>query len=290
MADTDRKVPDVKNIIAIASGKGGVGKSTIACNLAVSLAAKGAKVGIIDADVFGPSLPKMFGVENSKPKLSSKNGKDLIIPVEKYGLKLLSIGFFVDPKDALVWRGPMATSALTQLIFDSDWGALDYLLIDLPPGTGDIHLTLVQTLAITGVVIVTTPQDIALADAVKGISMFTGDKIDVPVLGLIENMAWFTPKELPENKYYIFGKDGGKNLCKKMSIPLLGQVPIIQGIRESGDSGIPSAANRDSGLFEFFSDITEKMVYELLKRNNSKAPTKKVELTDSKGCDVDKKH
>lgn len=282
MSKQERIPPKANNIIAIASGKGGVGKSTIAVNIAISLAKKGAKVGIVDADVYGPSLPKMFGIENEKPKVININGKDLIKPVEKHGVKVLSIGSFINPNDALVWRGPMATSALQQLIFDTDWGKLDYLLFDLPPGTSDIHLTLVQTLAVTGAIIVTTPQKIALADAIKGISMFTGDAINVPVLGMIENMAWFTPAELPDNKYYIFGQDGGKNLCEQMNIVLLGQVPIIQTIMENCDNGVPSALDKKAGLEEIFSKITNNLVVEIKKRNIQKPPSKKVEMKTGK--------
>jgi len=270
---------DVKNIIAVASGKGGVGKSTVAANLAIALVAKGYKVGLIDADVYGPSIPKMFAVEDARPVLEKVDGKDKIIPVEKYGIKLLSIGFFVDQSDALVWRGPMATNALKQLINDGGWGALDYLLIDLPPGTGDIHLTMVQTLSVTGAVIVSTPQAVALADAIKGISMFTGKQINVPVLGLIENMAWFTPEELPENKYYIFGKDGCKQLAKESDLPLLGQIPLVQSIREGGDEGVPVALNVDSIIGQAFGELAQAVVEEVEKRNDNMAPTEIVQIT-----------
>ncbi len=239
-------LPGVENIIAIASGKGGVGKSTIAVNTAVALAKLGYRVGLIDADIYGPSMPKMLGVESERPVVTKVDGTDMIIPVEKYGVKMLSIGFFINPDDALVWRGPMATNALKQLINQGDWGELDYLLIDLPPGTSDIHLTMVQEVPVTGAVIVSTPQDVALADVVKGISMFKGDGINVPVLGLIENMAWFTPEELPDNKYYIFGKGGCGELASKYKLPLLQQIPIVQSIREDSDHGTPSALNTDS--------------------------------------------
>ena len=268
----------VKNIPAIASGKGGVGKSTVAVNLAVALAQKGYSVGLIDADVYGPSIPKMFAVEDDRPELKKMDGKDRIIPLEKYGVKLLSIGFFVNQDDALVWRGPMATSALKQLINDGYWGDLDYLLIDLPPGTGDIHLTLVQTLSVTGAVIVSTPQAVALADAIKGISMFTGDHVKVPVLGLIENMAWFTPAELPDSRYYIFGKEGCKNLAEKSNLPLLGQIPIVQSIRESGDNGEPVALNKESIVGQAFSALADRVEDQVEKRNANLAPTEIVKI------------
>lgn len=275
----ERPLPNVKNIVAIASGKGGVGKSTIAVNLSVALAKLGYSVGLIDADVYGPSLPKMFDLESAKPELKQIDGKDRIIPVEKYNVKVLSIGFFVDEKEALVWRGPMATSALKQLIHDGYWGDLDYLLIDLPPGTGDVHLTLVQSLAVTGVVIVSTPQAVALADAIKGISMFTGKSIRVPVLGLVENMAWFTPEELPDNRYYIFGKDGCKNLAAEMKVPLLGQIPLVQGIREGGDFGRPVADDENSISGQAFMDLARETVRQVGIRNASADPTEIVQLT-----------
>ncbi len=271
-------LPGVKNIIAIASGKGGVGKSTIASNLSVSIAKLGYKVGLIDADIFGPSMPKMFGVESERPIVTKVDGVDMIIPVEKYGVKMLSIGFFVNPDDALVWRGPMATNALKQLINQGEWGELDYLLIDLPPGTSDIHLTMVQEVPVTGAVIVSTPQEVALADVVKGISMFKGDGINVPVLGLIENMAWFTPEELPDNKYYIFGKGGCEKLAVKFNLPLLQQIPIVQNIREDSDQGTPSALNTDSSIGMAFKELAEKLVVEVEKRNATADPTKRVEI------------
>lgn len=275
----------VKNIIAVASGKGGVGKSTVATNMAVALANTGAKVGLVDADIYGPSVPKMFHVEGARPEVKKVNGVDIITPIEKYGVKMLSIGFFVNPDDALVWRGPMATNALTQLLMQGDWGELDYLLIDLPPGTSDIHLTLVQTVAVTGAVIVTTPQDVALADAVKGVSMFKSEKINVPVLGFIENMSWFTPAELPDNKYYIFGKDGGATLAEKMNVPLLGQIPLVQSIREGGDVGIPTAANTDSITGMAFNDLANKVLEVLNERNVQQIPTKKVFVDpNAQGC------
>jgi ATP-binding protein involved in chromosome partitioning len=270
-------VSKVKNIIAVASGKGGVGKSTIAVNLAVAVAKTGATVGLIDADIFGPSIPKMFGMEDSRPEVVKEGDLELIKPLENYGVKHISVGYFVNPNDALVWRGPMATNALRQLIHQGAWGELDYLFVDMPPGTSDIHLTLVQEVALTGVVIVSTPQDVALADAVKGISMFTGKSVNVPVLGLVENMAWFTPEELPNNKYYIFGKDGCKKLAERMRLPLLGQIPLIQSIREGGDSGVPFAINSDL-LSNAFADLANNLIKEVVKRNNEKPPTKRVEI------------
>jgi ATP-binding protein involved in chromosome partitioning len=272
-------LPGVKNIVAVASGKGGVGKSTVAVNLAVALANTGAKVGLIDADIFGPSIPKMFGVEDVRPMGIKIDGHDMIEPVEKYGVKMLSIGFFVAAEDALIWRGPMASNALKQLIADGNWGELDYLLIDLPPGTSDIHLSLVQTVPVTGVVIVTTPQDVALADVIKGTSMFQSKSIDVPVLGLIENMSWFTPEELPSNKYYIFGKEGGKKLAEQMGLVLLGQIPIVQGIREDGDSGTPSTADTASPSGRAFTQVAENLIEQLDIRNSELGPTQKVKVT-----------
>ena len=272
-------LPQVKNIIAVFSGKGGVGKSTVSSNLAIALAALGYKVGLLDADIHGPSIPKMFGVEHEQPYVEEKEGSQKVIPVEKYGVKLLSIGFFVNQESALVWRGSMASNALKQLITDADWGELDYFVMDLPPGTGDIHLTLVQTMGITGAIAVTTPQDVALADARKGINMFTGDKVNVPVLGLIENMAWFTPAELPGNKYFIFGKDGGKRLAEELNIPLLGQIPIVQSIREGGDSGVPSAVSDNSIIGMAFRELAAHVVEQVDLRNKTLEATKKVEIT-----------
>jgi ATP-binding protein involved in chromosome partitioning len=254
----------VKNIIAISSGKGGVGKSTVAANIAVAFAKTGAKVGLIDADIFGPSIPKMFGVEGERPVMIQKDGKDKIVPVEKFGVKILSIGFFVDPADATIWRGPMASNALKQMINDGDWDALDYLFIDLPPGTSDIHITISQDVKLTGAIIVSTPQDVALADVIKGINMFRNKGINVPVLGLIENMSWFTPAELPENKYYIFGKGGCERLSKEMSVPMLGQIPIIQSVREDSDNGSPSVIRKDS-TSEYFKNIAQAIRIEVLK-------------------------
>lgn len=274
-------LPGVKNIIAISSGKGGVGKSTVSSNLAIALAAMGYQVGLLDADIHGPSMPKMFGVEDARPFMEDVNGRQMISPIEKYGVKLLSIGFFVDPENALVWRGSMASNALKQLITDANWGELDFFLLDLPPGTGDIHLTLVQTMGITGAVVVTTPQDVALADARKGVNMFLGDKVNVPVLGLVENMAWFTPAELPENKYYLFGKEGGKRLANELNVPLLGQIPIVQSIREGGDAGKPIAAHEDSLIGRAFHDLAQKVLAQVELRNSQLPPTQRVEITRS---------
>jgi len=274
----DDPLPTVKNILAVASGKGGVGKSTVAVNLAVAFAKSGAKVGLIDADIFGPSIPKMLGVEDVKPSVENIGGKDLLIPVEKYGVKVLSIGFFVNSQDATVWRGPMASNALKQLMTDTNWGELDYLVVDLPPGTSDIHLTLVQTVSVTGAIIVSTPQDIALADVIKGVNMFQNNTINVPVLGIIENMSWFTPEELPENKYYLFGKDGGMKLAKELGIPFLGQIPIVQSIREGSDEGTPVVIKKNI-ISEVFKNIAEALRIEIIKRNTNMEPTKKVKIT-----------
>ena len=271
-------LPQVKNIIGVSSGKGGVGKSTIAANLAVALARMGFRVGLLDADIFGPSIPKMFQVENTQVFSIRKEGRDLILPVDKYGVKLLSIGFFVDPDQATLWRGGMASNALKQLIGDADWGELDYFIIDLPPGTSDIHLTIVQTIALTGAIVVSTPQEVALADARKGINMFTNDKVNVPILGLVENMAWFTPAELPENKYYIFGKEGVKRLAEQMNVPLLGQIPLVQSICESGDVGEPAALHIDTITGRAFMQLAASVVRQVDKRNIEKEPTKIVEM------------
>ena len=277
--EPDKLLPEVKNIIAVSSGKGGVGKSTVAANLAVALALQGHKVGLLDADIFGPSQPKMFNVEEARPYMVEVGGRELIEPAANYGVKLLSIGFFINKEDAVLWRGAMASNALKQLIGDANWGDLDYFLIDLPPGTSDIHLTMVQTLAITGAIVVCTPQEVALADARKGISMFTGEKINVPVLGLVENMSWFTPAELPENKYYLFGKEGGKRLAEELNIPLLGQIPIVQSICEGGDSGKPVALNPDSITGQAFQKLAENVVKQIDYRNEHLDPTKRVVVT-----------
>ena len=271
--EVGKLLPQVKNIIAVSSGKGGVGKSTVAANLAISLARLGYKVGLLDTDIFGPSMPKMFGVEDARPYAVHVDGRDLIEPVEKYGVKLLSIGFFVSSETATLWRGGMASNALKQLIADADWGELDYFILDTPPGTSDIHLTLLQTLAITGAVIVSTPQKVALADARKGIDMYRNEKVNVPILGLVENMAWFTPAELPENKYYIFGKDGAKDLAQEMGCPLLAQIPIVQGIREGGDEGTPAALNIDTMTGQAFLNLAQAVVTVTNRRNKEQAPT-----------------
>lgn len=271
-------LPGVKNIIAVSSGKGGVGKSTVSVNLAAAYANTGAKVGLIDADIFGPSVPKMLGIEDEKPFIEKINGQELLVPVEKYGMKVLSMGLFVDSSDATIWRGPMASNAFQQLIKDANWGDLDYLFIDLPPGTSDIHLTLVQTVPVTGAVIVSTPQDIALADVVKGINMFKNDNINVPLLGIIENMSWFTPEELPDNKYYIFGKGGCAKLADEMGVRLLGQIPIVQSVREGGDQGKPVVLQKEL-IAEAFKTVAENIRYALLDRNSTMQPTQKVEIT-----------
>jgi ATP-binding protein involved in chromosome partitioning len=277
LRDNAQLLPGVKNIIAVASGKGGVGKSTVTSNLAVALAKAGAKVGLIDADIYGPSIPTMFNCEFEQPLVKQVNGKNIIIPIEQYGVKLISIGFLAPPDSAVVWRGPMASSALKQFFSDTDWGNLDYLLIDLPPGTSDIHLTMVQTVPVTGAIIVTTPQKVALADANKGLLMFKQPQINVPVLGVVENMAYFTPEELPGNKYYIFGKDGGKNLSEKHNVPLLGQIPLVQGIRESGDNGLP-AVLKEGPTADAFQTLAETLARYVAIRNANFARTEKVEF------------
>ena len=274
--EPDKLLPGVKNIIAVSSGKGGVGKSTVTANLAIGLAKLGYRVGLLDTDIFGPSMPKMFGVEDARPYAEQIDGRDLIIPIEKNGVKLLSIGFFVDPEQATHWRGGMACNALKQLISEAAWGELDYFILDTPPGTSDIHLTLIQTLGITGAVIVSTPQQVALADARKGINMYMNDKVNVPILGLVENMAWFTPAELPENKYYIFGKDGCKNLAEELNVPLLAQIPLIQSVCETGDQGAPAVLNPASPEGIAFMSLAAKVVTQVDKRNVEMAPTQRV--------------
>ncbi len=278
------KIEGIKNIIAIASGKGGVGKSTVTANLAVTLQKMGFSVGILDSDVYGPSTHLMFDVANEKPISVVVEGRSKMKPIESYGVKILSLGFFTDANQAVIWRGAMAAKAINQMIFDADWGELDFLLIDLPPGTGDIHLSLVQALPITGAVVVSTPQSIALADAKKGVSMFQQELIRVPVLGIIENMSYFTPEELPNNKYYIFGKDGAKNLAEDISVPFLGEIPLVQSIRESGDVGYPAALQQDSPVAVSFNEITKKMLTELIKRNKELPPTEVVKITTMSGC------
>lgn len=279
-----KEIPNIKNIIAVASGKGGVGKSTITSNTAISLAKMGFKVGILDADVYGPSQHIMFDVENERPVSVKVDGRSKMKPVESYGVKLLSLGFFTDSSQAVIWRGPMASKALNQLIFDADWGKLDFLLIDLPPGTGDVHLSIVQALPINGAVVVSTPQNIALADAKKGVAMFQQESINVPVLGIVENMAYFTPAELPENKYYIFGKNGAKNLAEDLDTAFLGEIPIVQSIREGGDVGRPVALQENTPLEEAFTNITKDMLSQLVKRNENLPPTEVVRITTMSGC------
>ena len=279
-----KDIPGLKNIIAVASGKGGVGKSTVTANLAVTLAKMGFKVGVLDADIYGPSQPMMFDVEMEKPLSIEVGGKSMMKPIENYGVKLLSIGFFTKPDQAVVWRGPMASKALNQMIFDANWGDLDFMLIDLPPGTGDIHLSIMQSMPITGAVIVSTPQKVALADARKGVAMFQQESINVPVLGIIENMAYFTPEELPENKYYIFGKDGARSLAEDLKVPFLGGIPLVQSIRESGDVGRPAALQVGTPLEAAFEKITQNVVQETVNRNKSLPPTEAIKITTMAGC------
>jgi ATP-binding protein involved in chromosome partitioning len=279
-----KPLPGIQNIIAIASGKGGVGKSTVTANLAVTLAKMGFKVGLLDADIYGPSMPIMFDVTNEKPLAVNIDGKSKMKPVENYGVKLLSIGFFTEPSQAVIWRGPMAAKALNQMIFDAHWGELDFLLIDLPPGTGDIHLSIMQAMPVTGAVVVSTPQEVALADARKGVAMFQQESINVPVLGIIENMAYFTPEELPNNKYYIFGKEGAKNLAEDLNVSFLGEVPLVQSIREAGDVGRPAAMQTASPIEASFEEITRNVVQELVGRNKSLPPTEAIKITTMAGC------
>lgn len=277
-------IEGIQNIIAVASGKGGVGKSTVTANLAVSLQQKGFKVGVLDADLYGPSMPTMFDVVGQKPLAVTVEGKSKMVPVEAYGVKMLSLGFFTEPNQAVIWRGAMASKALNQLIFDAHWGELDFLLIDLPPGTGDIHLSIMQALPITGAVVVSTPQEVALADARKGIAMFRQESIQVPVLGIIENMAYFTPEELPNNKYYIFGKEGAKNLSENLEAPFLGELPLVQSIREAGDVGRPAALQENEVLNKAFDQMTKNMVSELVKRNEELPATEAIKITTMAGC------
>ena len=277
-------IPGIQNIVAVASGKGGVGKSTVTANLAVTLSKMGFKVGILDADIYGPSIPIMFDVVNERPLAVNVDGVSKMKPVENYGVKVLSIGFFTKPDQAVVWRGPMASKALNQMIFDAAWGNLDFLLIDLPPGTGDIHLSIMQSLPITGSVVISTPQNVALADAKKGVAMFQQDSINVPVLGIIENMSYFTPEELPENKYYIFGKDGAKNLAEDLQVPFLGDIPLVQSIREAGDIGRPAALQNGSPLELAFEKLTRKVVQEVVTRHTALPPTEAIKITTMAGC------
>lgn len=282
-------IPGIQNIVAVASGKGGVGKSTITANLAVTLAKMGFKVGLLDTDIYGPSMPIMFDVSAEKPLSINVNGKAKMKPVENYGVKLLSIGFFTQPNQAVIWRGPMAAKALNQMIFDAHWGELDFLLLDLPPGTGDIHLSIMQSLPVTGAVVVSTPQEIALADARKGVAMFQQEAISVPVLGIVENMAYFTPAELPDNKYYIFGQNGAKNLAEDLEVPFLGEVPLVQSIREAGDVGRPAALQTATPIEEAFEELTKNVVQELVRRNTDLPPTEAIKITTMAGCAAVKK-
>ncbi|APU68618.1 Mrp/NBP35 family ATP-binding protein [Christiangramia flava] len=284
-----KAIPGIKNIVAVASGKGGVGKSTVTANIAVTLSKMGFKVGVLDADIYGPSIPIMFDVEAERPLSVEVDGKSKMKPVENYGVKVLSIGFFTKPNQAVIWRGPMAAKALNQMIFDAAWGELDFLLVDLPPGTGDIHLSIMQSLPITGAVVVSTPQNVALADAKKGVAMFRQESINVPVLGLIENMAYFTPEELPENKYYIFGKNGVKNLSEDIDARFLGEIPLVQSLRESGDIGRPAALQTATSLETAFEELTRDMVEETVKRNNDLPPTEAIKITTMAGCSAVKK-
>ena len=284
-----KPIEGIRNIIAVASGKGGVGKSTITANLAIALRKMGFRVGLLDADIYGPSIPMMFDVQEERPLSVEINGRSKMKPVENYGVKILSIGFFTHPDQAVIWRGPMASKALNQMIFDADWGELDFLLIDLPPGTGDIHLSIMQALPITGAVVVSTPQQVALADARKGIAMFRQETINVPVLGLVENMAYFTPAELPENKYYIFGKEGVKSLAERTDTPLLGEIPLVQGLRESGDVGRPAALQEGTPLAKAFEEFARNTVAEVVTRNQYLAPTEAIQITTMAGWSPKKK-
>ena len=284
-----KSIPGIQNIVAVASGKGGVGKSTVTSNFAVTLSKMGFKVGILDADIYGPSIPIMFDVQNEKPLAVNVDGKSKMKPVESYGVKVLSIGFFTKPDQAVVWRGPMAAKALNQMIFDAAWGELDFLLIDLPPGTGDIHLSIMQSLPITGAVVVSTPQTVALADAKKGVAMFQQESINVPVLGIIENMAYFTPEELPDNKYYIFGNAGAKHLAEDLKVPFLGEIPLVQSVREAGDLGRPAAMQEATPIEEAFHIITQNVVQQVVRRNTALPPTEAIKITTMAGCSAVKK-
>ena len=283
---TAKTLPGIENVIAISSGKGGVGKSTLTANIAVTLSNMGCKVGVLDADIYGPSIPTMFDLEGKKPFSVQIDGKSKMQPIENYGVKILSIGFFTQPGQAVIWRGPMAAKALNQMIFDANWGDLDFLLIDLPPGTGDIHLSIVQSLPINGAVVVSTPQNVALTDAKKGIAMFQQKNINVPVLGIIENMSYFTPQELPQNKYYIFGKKGAEYLANDMEVPFLGSLPLVQSVRESADYGRPASMQEKTSINNDFTVITKNLVSQVLNRNKNLPPTKVVEITNLVGCEA----
>lgn len=282
-------IPGIKNIVAVASGKGGVGKSTVTSNMAATLSKMGFKVGILDADIYGPSIPIMYDVADARPLAVNIDGKSKMKPVENYGVKILSIGFFTQPNQAVIWRGPMAAKALNQMIFDAAWGDLDFLLIDLPPGTGDIHLSIMQSLPITGAVVVSTPQNVALADAKKGVAMFQQENINVPVLGMIENMAYFTPQELPDSKYYIFGKEGARNLAEDLEVPFLGEIPLVQSVREAGDIGRPAALQIATPIEEAFENLTRNVVQEVVNRNQDLPPTEVIKITTMAGCSAVKK-
>ena len=284
-----KSIPGIQNIVAVASGKGGVGKSTVTSNIAVTLSKMGFKVGVLDADIYGPSVPIMFDVAHEKPLAVQVDGSSKMKPIENYGVKILSIGFFTKADQAVVWRGPMAAKALNQMIFDAAWGELDFLLIDLPPGTGDIHLSIMQSLPLTGAVVVSTPQNVALADAKKGVAMFQQESIDVPVLGIIENMAYFSPKELPDHKYYIFGQEGAKHLAEDLNVPFLGEIPIVQSIREAGDFGRPAAMQTETSIEAAFNTITQEVVQEVVKRNKNLPPTEAIKITTMAGCSAVKK-
>ena len=285
-----KPIPGIQNIVAVASGKGGVGKSTVTANLAVTLAQMGFRVGVLDADIYGPSMPLMFDVEDQKPIAVEEEGKSRMAPVENFGVKMLSIGFFTQPNQAVIWRGPMAAKALNQMIFDAAWGKLDFLLIDLPPGTGDIHLSIMQSLPVTGAVVVSTPQQVALADARKGVAMFQQEAIQVPVLGIVENMAYFTPEELPNNKYYIFGEAGARNLASDLKIPFLGEIPLVQSVREAGDIGRPAALQEGTPVRSAFEELTRSMVSEVVQRNEDLPPTEAIKITTMAGCSAVKKN
>lgn len=285
-----KPIPGIQNIVAVASGKGGVGKSTIAANLAVTLAEMGFSVGLLDADIYGPSMPLMFDVEREKPIAVEEQGKSKMAPVENFGVKILSIGFFTQPNQAVIWRGPMAAKALNQMIFDAAWGKLDFLLIDLPPGTGDIHLSIMQSLPVTGAVVVSTPQQVALADARKGVAMFQQEAIQVPVLGIVENMAYFTPDELPNNKYHIFGESGARNLSEDLNVPFLGEIPLVQSVREAGDAGRPAALQEGTPIRAAFEEMTRAVVTEVVRRNEDLPPTEAIKITTMAGCAAVKKN